>query len=178
MGEFFGSFGAFILGFLAFIQFWLKILWEKYFRKGEVDYYETGTIVIGYHTWGPVIGLNGTLRALNKDIFIRSMDLLVVREKDRAQHVFKWSAFQSPKIDVAGSQPAPMEIPSGFLISPNSPHRFNITFNDNDLFKDIRPLLNEYSSEWYKTTEELSKIWPPLIGVPPPNQKYSLASMK
>ena len=94
MGEFFGSFGALILAFLALVQFWVKILWEKYFRKDKIDYYETGTIVIGYSPSGPTIGLNGTLRALNKDVFIRAIDLLVIRETDRAQHVFKWIAFQ------------------------------------------------------------------------------------
>jgi len=167
MVEFIASIGAPILAFLAFFQFWAKILWEKYFRKGKIDYYETGTIVIGYHTWGPVIGLNGTLRALNNDVFIRSMDLLVVRERDRAQHTFKWIAFQSPKIDIAGSQPAPMELPSGFMVSPNLPHRFNIIFNDNDLFKDISQLLSKYTSEWYTTTEELTKIQPPSMGMPP-----------
>jgi hypothetical protein len=115
---------------------------------------------------------------LNKDVFIRSIDLLVVRERDKAQHILKWVAFQSPKIDIAGSQPASMEIPSGFLISPNSPHRFNIVFNDNDLFQDIGSLLNEYISEWYRTTEELSKIWPPLTSVPPQpaifNQQFAV----
>jgi len=167
MGQFLESYGAFILAFIGFMQFWIKVLWDKYFRKGEINYYETGTIVIGYSPSGPTIGLNGTIRALNKDVFIRTVDLLVIREKDKAQHVFKWIAFQSPKTDVSGTQPASMEIPSGFLISPNSPHRFNIIFNDNDLFKDMRPSLSDYYSEWYKTTEELNKIWLPLTGVPP-----------
>ncbi len=167
MGEFFGSFGALILGFLAFVQFWLKILWEKYFRKGKIDYYETGTISIGYDPSGPTIHLKGTIRALNKDVFIRTIDLLVIREKDKAQHVFEWAAFLPPRIDVSGSPPASMEIPSGFMISPNSPHRFYISFRDSDLFKDMKPSLNDYYSEWYKTTEELSRIWTPLTGVPP-----------
>jgi len=173
MGEFIESSGAFILASLALAQFWVKILWDKYFRKGAIDYYETGTIAIGYNMSGPVLGLNGTLRALNKDVFIRSMDLLVVRERDRAQHVFKWIAFQSPKIEIAGSQPSPMEIPSGFLVSPNSPHRFNIIFNDNDLFKDIGPLLNSYISEWRSITKQLTKIWSPSIGVPPQEEVLS-----
>jgi hypothetical protein len=167
MGEFFGSFGALILGFLAFAQFWIKILWEKYLRKGKIDYYKTGTIAIGYDHLGPTIYLIGTIRALDKDVFIRTIDLLVIREKDKAQHVFEWAAFLSPIIDVSGSLPAPQEIPSGFMISPNSPHRFYIIFRDSNLFKDMRSSLNEYYSEWYKTTEELSKIWLSLTGVPP-----------
>jgi hypothetical protein len=167
MGKFLEAYGALILALFAIIEFWAKVLWDKYFRQGKIDYYETGTVVVGYTPGGPTIGLSGTLRALNRDVFIRSIDLLVVRGKDKAQHNFKWTAFQSPKIDIAGGQVASMEIPSGFMVSPNSPHRFNIVFNDNDLFKDIRPLLNAYYSEWYRTAEELNKIWPPLTGTPP-----------
>lgn len=165
MSEFIKSYGAFILAFIGFIQFWIKILWEKFFRKGEIDYYETGTIEIGYSMWGPTIGLNGTLRALNKDMFVKSIDLLVVREKDKSQHVFRWIAFRPPRIDLSGSQPISLEIPSGFLISTNSPHRFNIVFNDNDLFEDIRPIFNEYIAEWYKVIEQLTKILPYPSGV-------------
>lgn len=172
MSEFFGAFGALILGFLAFAQFWIKILWDKYFRKGKINYYETGTIAIGYDHSGPTLYLNGTIRTLNKEVFIRTIDLLVIREKDKAQHIFKWSAFLSPIIDVSGSSPAPQEIPSGFMISPNFPHRFYILFRDRELFKDMTPSLNEYYSDWNKTAEELGKIWPPFTNIPP-NQTVS-----
>ena len=164
--------GALILGILAFVQFWIKILWERYLQKGKIDYYETGTIAIGYNHSGPTLYLQGTIRALNKDVFIRTIDLLVIREKDKAQHVFEWAAFLSPIIDMPGSPPQPQEIPSGFMVSPNSPHRFSIAFHESDFFKDISHLLNEYYSEWNKTTEELGKIWPPFTNVPP-NQTVS-----
>jgi hypothetical protein len=167
MGKFLEVYGVLIIAFIGFGQFWVKVLWDKYLRKGKIDYYETGTILIGYSPEGPTIGLNGTLRAMNRDTFIRSIDLLVVREKDKAQHIFKWIAFQSPKTDISGNQPALMEIPSSFMISPNSAHRFSIIFNDNDLFKDIKPPFSEYYSTWYKTTEELNRIWPPFASVLP-----------
>lgn len=168
MDKFIQSYGILILAAIGVAQFWVKVLRDKFFRKGEIDYYETGTIVIGYNPQGPTIGLQGTLRASNKDVFVKSIDFLVVRERDKAQHIFKWVAFQSPKIDMTGNQPIPMELPSSFLISPNSPHRFHIIFNDNNLFEDIRPLLNEYYSNWYTTTQELNKVWPPFAGTYPP----------
>ena len=83
---------------------------------------------------------------------------MVIREKDKAQHIFKWVAFRSPKIDLVGTQPVPMEIPSGFLVSPDLPYRFNIFFNDNKLFKDIRSIYNKYSSECYKVVKQLPVI--------------------
>ncbi len=160
--------GALVLAFLGFMQFWFKILYDNYFHKGEINYYETGPIVVGYGPSGPTIGLNGTIRALNKDVFVRNIDLRLVREKDRAQHNYKWAAFQSTRIEPASNQPSPMEIPSSFLISPNLPHRFNIIFNDNDLLTDLRPSLNIFRSQWYKVTEELSRIWPNFPGTSPP----------
>jgi len=167
MVEFIKSYGILILAIYGIIQVWFIALWKKYARKGKINIYETGTIEIGYSTFGPTIGLNGTLRALNKDVFIKSIDLLVVRGKDKAQHILKWIAFRPPKIDLAGSQPISMEIPSSFLVPPDSPHRFNIVFNDNDLFEDIRPLFNAYISEWYKVADQLTKIWTPSLGVTP-----------
>ena len=169
MAEFLKSYGTLILAIYGIIQLWGLALWKRYARKGEINIYETGSIEIGYSGFGPTIGLNGTLRALNRDVFIKEIDLLVLREKDKAQHAFRWFAFRSPKIELAGSQPVSMEIPSSFLITPNSPHRFNIVFNDNDLFEDIRPLFHTYLSAWYKVAEELSKISSVFFtAIPPP----------
>lgn len=176
MEEFIRSYGTLILAVYGIVQVWIIALWKKFIRQGKINIYETGNIEIGYSTFGPTIGLNGTLRAMGKDIFVKSMDLLVIREKDKAQHIFKWIAFRPPKIDLAGSQPITMEIPSSFLISSDSPHRFNIIFNDNDLFEDIRPLVNEYIAEWYKVTGQLTKLWTPSLGVIPQPNTITLQS--
>lgn len=168
MDDFIKSYGTLLLAIYGIIQVWIIGLWKRYAHKGKINIYETGTIEIGYSTFGPTIGLNGTLRALSKDVFIRSMDLLVIREKDKAQHIFKWFAFRPPKIDLAGSQSISMEIPSGFLTSPASPHRYSIVFNDNDLLEDVRPFFNEYMTEWSKVVDQLAKIWPPSPEATPP----------
>lgn len=168
MGDFLKSYGTLILAIYGIVQVWFIALWKKYARKSEGTLYETGSIEIGYSSYGPTIGLNGTLRALNKDVFISSIGLLIVREKDKAEHSFRWIAFRPPKIDLAGTQPLSMEIPSGFLVSPESPHRYNIVFNDEKLFEEIRPQFNLYIAEWYKVADQLGKIWPPSLGLTPP----------
>lgn len=173
MGEFIKSYGTLLLAIYGIMQIWFIALWKRYIHKGNINIYETGNIEIGYSTFGPTIGLYGTLRALNKNIFIKSIDLLVVREKDQAQHIFKWLASRPFKIDLAGSQTISIEIPSSFLVSFESPHRFNILFNDNDSLEDIRPLINAYISEWYKVVEQLNKTWMPSPGVNPPPEIIS-----
>jgi hypothetical protein len=160
-----------IVAIFGVIQVWFIALWKKYYKRGKVEIYETGNVEIGYSAFGPTLGLNGTLRALDKEVFIQSIDLLIVRERDKAQHNFRWLAFRPPKIELSGSQPITLEIPSGFLISPNLPHRFNISFNDNIYFDDIRILFNEYFTEWNKVAEQLNKIGSSLYGkIPLPGE--------
>lgn len=74
-----------IVSFFLIVQVRLIALWKRYMKKGQINLYETGTVEIGYSTFGPTIGINGTLRAWNKDVFVRSIDLMVVREKDKSQ---------------------------------------------------------------------------------------------
>lgn len=167
MREFINEYGTLVLAVYGIVQVWFIALWMQYIRKAKIKIYETGTIEIGYIAFGPTIRLTGTLRTLNKNIFIKSIDLLIIREKDKAQHALKWFAFRPPTIDLTGSQPVSMEIPSSFLISPDSPHKYNIIFNDEGLFEDIRPLFNIYMSEWYKVADQLSKLWTPTLGTSP-----------
>ena len=170
MLEFLKQYGILILALIGIIQVWVITLWKKYIMKAKIEIYETGPIEIGYSLFGPTVGLNGTLRALNKDVFIRSIELIIVREKDKSQHVFNWIAFRPPKIDLSGRQSISMEIPSGFLISLNSPHRYNIAFNDNNLFEEMRPLISDYTLEWNKVVAQLSAILSPSVGATPPDE--------
>lgn len=160
MKEFIKIYGTLIIAIFGVLQYWVMALWKAITKKGTIKLYETGYIEIGYSTIGPTIGLTGTLRTLDKDLFINSIDLLLIREKDKAQHIFNWIAFRPIKIDFASSQQFSMEIPSGFLILQNAPHRFNIIFNDMDLSEEIKSFLNTYNNEWYKITEELNKLKP------------------
>lgn len=173
MGDFLKSYGTLILAVYGIAQVWFIHMWRKFYRPGRIEIYETGTIEIGYSSFGPTLGLNGTLRAINKDVFIKSIELSVVREKDRATHILNWIAFRPPKIDLAGNQPTLMEIPSGFMVTLNSPHRYNIAYNDNLLLNEFRPSLNEYISEWYKIAEQLNRIWPPTMGTATPPEIIS-----
>jgi hypothetical protein len=171
MTEFLKSYGTLILAIYGIVQIWLIALWRRFFRQGEISIYETGAIEVGYSGFGPTVGLYGTLRAINKDVFARTIDLLIIRNKDKSQHVFRWLAFRSPQIYLAGSQPPPLEIPSGFLVTSNFPHRYNILFNDPELLEEMRPQLNKYFSEWYRVADNLHKLKSRRAGaIPTPEQ--------
>ena len=47
--------------------------WSNYVRRGVIDIHETWAIEVGFSSYGPTIGLNGTLQAVHHDRFVRSI---------------------------------------------------------------------------------------------------------
>src|SRR2546428_9072098 len=86
--SFIKAYGSLALSIFAILQVWIYGVWKRYFRRGIIEVYETGLIEIGYSLFGPTIGLNGTLRALHHDVFIRTIELTVTRESDGATHSY------------------------------------------------------------------------------------------
>ena len=66
--------GPWIISGLALIQVWIVALWKK-FRKPVVEIHQSGAIEIGYGSFGPSIGILGTLRTLHKDVFVRNIQV-------------------------------------------------------------------------------------------------------
>jgi len=65
--ELLSKYGTLIVAIIALIQPWVVYLWKKFVRKGEIKLYPTGSIEVGYSSYGPTIGLHGTFRCLNQD---------------------------------------------------------------------------------------------------------------
>ena len=82
-----------------------------------------------------------------------------MREKDKAQHFFNWAAFCPPQISSTETRTSLTEIPSGFLISQNSSHRYNIIFEDAVTSGEIKDLFNEYNAKWSDILAQLNKLW-------------------
>lgn len=160
VGEFIRNYLTPIFAALAFFQYWIGCLYRKYGKKGKIDIHETGDIEISYGPTGPAIKLQGTLRALNQSVFVKSMSLLLIRKEDDMKHLFRWLAFSSPHIYNINDQTIPLEMPYSFLVSTDAPHRYNIIFNDYTFFKDIKPLNNNYIAEWFKIVDEVNKTLP------------------
>jgi hypothetical protein len=93
MNEFLKGWGSLIIAAIALAQPWVIGLFKKCFRRKRVEIYETGTIEIGLSTFGPTVGLFGTLNAIHGDAVVRNMTLKVVRLKDKAEQDFSWGFF-------------------------------------------------------------------------------------
>jgi len=144
----FERWGALIIAALALIQPWLISIWKKYISHGRVEFYETGNLEIGYSGFGPNIGMNGTLRAINKDTFIKSIKLEVTKAKDSSLHRFEWGVFRNEKFTYTGENQATYELPSGFMLAPSSPKKINIQFHDSQIKNEIHGDLRKVSDAW------------------------------
>jgi len=132
---------------IALIQPWAIGFWRRMFRQGNIDIHETGAIEIGYSLFGSTIQVQGTLRSVHRDLFVRRISLDLIRESDRAHHRFEWVAFGPPRM-VLGQQDMTYEQPSGFMLLTVQPHRYNIAFYDSGLWIQITSRIQRVTQAW------------------------------
>jgi hypothetical protein len=146
--EFLKQWGALVLATIALIQPWCMQLWRSVFRQGSIDIYKTGTIEIGYSTFGPTIGLHGTLCARDRDLFVANAKLTVLRVSDNATHHFEWAAFRPAVINL--TRPIDnIALPAGFMLTVQRPQRFNIFFNDTGQQQEMATVIETLRAAWW-----------------------------
>jgi hypothetical protein len=148
MIDFIKTWGTLIVAVIALIQPWILAFYRRFFSLHLVDIYETGNMEIGFSKFGPTLGLHGTLRAVNRDLFIRSMDLKLIRLKDRAEHNYSWGLFRSERLSTTSGQDTTLQICSGFMLTQDSPFSYNIQFWDRDVQEELRTHLEALRTAW------------------------------
>ncbi len=146
-----------IVAFAALIQPWIVTVWKKVFQRGTVDIYETPIAEIGFSTFGATIGLSGTLRSRQRDMFIQNTWLTLRDQTTKRQ--FHWTAFRVPKISVGttGSQTQEVSLdpPYSFMILLLEPHRLNILFSDTALLQEAQPRVEKLKQEWIASVQSI-----------------------
>lgn len=145
---------TFVLAIIALVQPWVVALHKRLFKSGAVDINEAALIEIGYSGLGATIGLIGTLRSRDRDLFIQSISLDVVRQKDGAKYQFNWVAFRTAKTIVGQTGEIAIDVPASFMISQAEPFRYNIVFSDTKFFQEIRPTLEPLRQSWLAYLEK------------------------
>ncbi|MEN7429636.1 hypothetical protein VA599_02695 [Chromobacterium sp. TRC.1.1.SA] len=136
-----------VIAVAAFIQPWAIKLFNLIFRRPKLEIYETGRIEIGHSGFGSTINLSGTLRPINKDIFVQLVELKITRLSDSAKKDFKWFAFKSGAISMTNQSPQ-ISIASGFSIPLNAPKQYNIFFASGTFQEDINASLVPFTKKW------------------------------
>lgn len=145
--------GPWILGFIALIQVWVIAAWKR-LRKGSIEIYESGPIEIGYGDLGPSVGLMGTLRCIEKDVFVRSMEIEILRKKDGARHFFRWYAFRPHELSLGTRSPPKLEIAGSFLTTSSQPSKYNIFFTESAFIGEFRPKVKPFTDRWHAYVKE------------------------
>lgn len=148
MWVFMKSWGALIIAGLALIRPELVALYERIFKKEEIEIHKSGYLEIEYTPLGPVLGIYGQLRCLNRDLFVQNIQLKLERKRDHLTHTFEWLVFRNTKVPIKGEDLGPFEMPFGIMLSTSTPHRFHISFNDTETLDVLR-----------QAAEKLKKIW-------------------
>lgn len=141
------QYGVLIVATLALIQPWIRFFYKRFFRKGRIDIFPTGTMQVGYSGFGPTIGLNGTFRCINQGNFVQSIDLKVIKHKDDSKHYFHWTVFRSQKLTLKGEE-AELELPYSFMINISQPKRYNILFADMNTRDEMQTVLRNVYKDW------------------------------
>jgi len=149
--------GSLSIATLALIRPWLSALWNRLFRRADIDIHPTTRIEVGYGGLGPTIGLTGTLRAIHRDQFVESIHLLVTKSKDGSHHEFDWILSRAGKFSASGTEVS-AELVSGLMLTVVQPHSYNILFQDAGTQEEIRKHMDAVRSEWSKQVSGVGQL--------------------
>lgn len=140
--------GTFIIAVIALIQPWIIYIWNKFLKSAEINFYETGRIEVGFSDYCTSIGVNGTLRALNRDIYVKNMQVEIIRKRDSSKHLLEWGVFRDSKINLNNPEDIKIELPGGFLLSKEIPKKINVQFHDLKQQEEISPTYSTLQDSW------------------------------
>jgi len=147
-----------IIAVIALIQPYLILMVRKLFRPGRLATYPSGQVSVGYAMVGPNLGLSGTIRSFNREMFVHSIDVILKKVRDSSTHEFNWAFFMSPNLNLKDPTNIQMAIPSGFKVGPKIPQRYNVAFVDTDTQEEIQLLGEQLRQHWEKFCEERGGI--------------------
>jgi hypothetical protein len=114
-------------------------IWRR-LRPGTIDIFESGTINSSFGLAGAAVVLQGTLNAVDRDWFVRQIQVTVIRLRDHARHEFDWGWMPPATVTSAPSGPQG-EAPAAFLLLTRQAHRYNILFFDRDTQREVNQLV-------------------------------------
>ena len=149
--------GPWALSILAVAQFWIWFLVRRSGgRRTRVEMYESGSVEVGFDANGPLIALAGVLRPPEKEVFVRSIEVTLVSDKDKSKREFRWIAFK-PNFLIPLAGVKAWEMPHPFLVSPGDTRKYNIVFHDVEAFQQVKGVLQTYYHQWRETERRITE---------------------
>lgn len=137
---------------VAIVQPWVIGLWKRWIRSGSIEIYVTGFLEVGYSEFGPTLAVDGTFRAIHRDMFVERVNVRLTKNRDKSEHSFEWIAFRSHRVPIGGTSEFRgfLEAASGFMVSPNSPHRVCIVLSDASTRESMQEQLTVVNGKFWE----------------------------
>jgi hypothetical protein len=91
---------------------------------------------------------------MQKDLFIKQIRLVIVRQKDKATFGFNWRAFRPNTIPLGAQQATTVEQATSFLLTPNDPYKYNIFFVDDAFIAEYKPKIEPLVKKWQEFVKD------------------------
>lgn len=135
--------------------------WNNFFGKGSarLNNYISETIEIGFSQNGPTLAISGTLTARGNLVFINNISLLITKKADSYQHHFTWFAFRPHRFALSGYKEIELKMPSKFMVQPSTPYPYNILFNDQVRYAEMKTILNNIRKGWESLLHKNERVF-------------------
>lgn len=143
-----------VISFFALVRPYLESIYTKKFKPGKITFYPTGRLEIGFSDFGATLGIYGTLRISDSDVFVTHVECKVTNLKDKSEHHFEWLAVRPFAINLT-SAPATLELPAGFNLVKSQPHKLALTLCDRLGQSELRPIMDGIRGRYQEHLESI-----------------------
>lgn len=120
---------------------------KTFFIKPKINVYPTGPLSIGLSQLGSTLTLFGTLQVQRTDCFVTKMEAFVWNNS--WSRTFEWRALQPYTFSLLPNQEnLQLELVSAFLLTTQSPFKYNLVFVDDRLTKQCMPEVLKLRQRW------------------------------
>jgi hypothetical protein len=148
LGVFLTRYGSLVIAAIALVQVWFIALWKRFVSRGRLDLFRAGNLEVGFGTFGPSLALIGTLRAHQRDVFVKEMQAEVRRVEDGATRLLKWRAFRPNDIPIGAPQSRTITFASGLSVRVDSPLKYNVFLSPDSFLSDYRATAQALPKRW------------------------------
>lgn len=134
-----------IVAIIALIQPWIIWAWKKYLLLGNLEFYSVGRLEVGYNNYASTLGVNGSIRTVNKDFYVKEITAELTKHKDKSKHQFVWAVLRDTNLNVSQQK---IELPYGFIVSDATPYRINVQLHDLVQQETLKTIVLALKSKW------------------------------
>ena len=131
-------------------QTWAIRAVNRFLLRPKVEIFKSGLLEIGYSTFGPTIGIVGTLRITGRDAFVAGFRATVTSTDNATQHNLNWVASRPSDIDGASSSELIFRTPLSFDVKARQPHPYSIVFHDAAANSQVTGIFRDLQVSWHQ----------------------------